>query len=69
VSSLKEYFHTDWEAMTAADWVGTGLTVGVFLLMVILYFYVLRPKNKERLESHCDIPFRDDDRFDNGESR
>jgi len=69
VSSLKEYFHTDWDAMTVSDWVGLVLTVVVFLLFVGLYFYVLRPKNRERLESHRDIPFRDDDRIDNGESR
>lgn len=69
MSSLKEYFHTDWDAMTVSDWVGLVLTVVVFLLFVGLYFYVLRPKNRERLESHRDIPFRDDDRIDNGESR
>ena len=69
MSSLKEYFYTDWNALTAADWVGLILTVAVFILFVGLYFYVFRPKNRERLESHRDIPFRDDDRIDNGESR
>lgn len=69
MSSLKEYFDTDWGAMTAADWIGLILTVVVFLLFVGLYFYVFRPKNKARLEAHRDIPIRDDDRTDNGESR
>jgi len=33
VSSLTEYFHTDWEAMTTNDWIGLIITVVVFLLM------------------------------------
>ena len=66
MSSLKDYFHTDWEAMTTTDWIGTILTVVIFLLMVGLYVYVLRPKNRDRLESHRHIPV-DDDRTDSGE--
>jgi cytochrome c oxidase cbb3-type subunit 4 len=60
VSKLKEYFYTDWEAMTASDWVGMILTVVVFLLMVALYFYVLRPKNREKLEKQRFIPMDED---------
>jgi len=60
VSKLKEYFYTDWEAMTASDWVGLVITVVVFLLMVALYVYVLRPKNREKLESQRFIPMDDD---------
>ena len=60
MSKLKEYFYTDWEAMTASDWVGMILTVVVFLLMVALYVYVLRPKNREKLESKRFIPMDDD---------
>ena len=52
MSKLKEYFYTDWEAMTASDWFGMVLTVVVFILMVVLYVYVLRPKNREKLESY-----------------
>ena len=66
MSSLREYFHTDWGAMTVTDWIGTVLTVLVFLLMVGLYVYVLRPKNRERLEAHRHIPMTDDDRFESG---
>lgn len=69
MSSLKEYFRTDWAAMTTTDWVGLVMTIAIFALFVWVYFYVFRPKNKGRLESHRDIPFRDDDRIDNGESR
>lgn len=66
MSSLKDYFHTDWEAMTVTDWVGTILTVVVFLLMVGLYAYVLRPKKRKELESNRFIPL-DEDRTDSGE--
>ena len=66
MSSLKDYFHTDWAAMTATDWVGTILTVVIFLLMVGVYVYVLRPKTRKRLESKRFIPL-DDDRIDSGE--
>ncbi|MDD3448575.1 MAG: cbb3-type cytochrome c oxidase subunit 3 [Gammaproteobacteria bacterium] len=61
MSSLREYFHTDWEAMTANDWIGMTITVVIFLLMVGLYVYVLRPKNRDRLESHRHIPMLDED--------
>jgi len=67
VNSLKEYFHTDWEAMTTNDWIGTILTVVVFLLMVGLYVYVLRPKNRDRLESKRFLPLDDEDEHENGE--
>jgi cytochrome c oxidase cbb3-type subunit 4 len=66
VSSWAEYFHTDWEAMTTNDWIGLILTVVVFLLMVGLYFYALRPKNREKLEKNKFIPM-DEDRIDSGD--
>jgi cytochrome c oxidase cbb3-type subunit 4 len=62
-----EYFETDWQAMTAADWVGTILTVVIFLLMVIAYFQVFRPKNRDKLESRKHIPF-DEDNEDIGDN-
>lgn len=66
MSSLVEYFHTDWEAMTTNDWIGMILTVVIFLLMVVAYFQVFRPKNRDRLESNKYIPFEDDNES-NGE--
>ena len=66
MSSLKEYFHTDWEAMTTNDWIGLSMTVVAFLLMIIVYFYALRPKNKEKLEKNRFIPM-DDDVTDSGD--
>jgi cytochrome c oxidase cbb3-type subunit 4 len=66
VNSLKEYFHTDWGAMTTNDWIGTILTVVVFLLMIGLYVRVLRPKNREKYESRRFIPL-DEDNTDSGD--
>jgi cytochrome c oxidase cbb3-type subunit IV len=65
VSSLAEHFHTDWEAMTTNDWIGTILTFVIFLLMVGLYVYVLRPKNREKFESRRFLPFEDEDADEN----
>ena len=66
MSSLIDYFQTDWEAMTTNDWIGTILTVVIFLLMVGLYVIVLRPKNRDRLEQQKYIPV-DDDKIESGE--
>ena len=66
MSSLKESFHTDWGAMTTNDWIGLILTVVIFLLMVGLYVYVLRPKNRDKLERQRFIPV-DDERTDSGD--
>ena len=66
VSRLQEYLHTDWEAMTTSDWIGMILTVVIFLLMVGLYFHVLRPKNREKFESKRFIPL-DEDNHESGE--
>jgi cytochrome c oxidase cbb3-type subunit 4 len=66
VSSLKDYFHTDWEAMTTNDWIGTILTVVIFLLLLGVYVYVLHPKNRDKLESKRYIPF-DEDNANSGE--
>jgi cytochrome c oxidase cbb3-type subunit 4 len=63
---LKEYFHTDWEAMTTNDWIGLSMTVVAFLLMIGVYFYALRPKNREKLEKNRFIPM-DDDATDSGD--
>ena len=67
MTSLKEYFSTDWAAMTAHDWVGTILTVVVFILMIVVYVYALRPKNREKLEKQKHIPL-DDESVDSGEN-
>ena len=45
--------------MTVSDWIGTILTVTIFLLMLAMYIWVLRPKNKDKLEAHRNLPFDD----------
>ncbi|MCU7834518.1 MAG: cbb3-type cytochrome c oxidase subunit 3 [gamma proteobacterium symbiont of Taylorina sp.] len=52
MSDSTGYFYTDWSAMTSHDWAGLIITVVTFVLMVIAYFYVFRPKNKDELEAH-----------------
>jgi cytochrome c oxidase cbb3-type subunit 4 len=64
MDSLKEYFQTDWAAMTLSDWIGTIVTVGIFLLMIWAYVFVLNPKNKDKLESQRHLPFEDDESDD-----
>jgi len=61
--NLKDYFHTDWNAMTTHDWLGLVITIVVFVFMIALYVYVFNPSNKEKLESHRYIPLDDDDPF------
>ena len=68
MNSLLDYFHTDWEAMTATDWFGTIFTVVIFLLMVGLFVYVLRPKNREKFESKKYIPLDEDESVINGDN-
>jgi len=63
VTSLQEYFQTDWAAMTSNDWVGLIMTVVVFFLMIAIYVYALHPSNREKLEAQRFIPL-DEDRLD-----
>jgi cytochrome c oxidase cbb3-type subunit 4 len=51
VESTQGYFYTDWSAMTSHDWAGMIVTIVTFALMVVAYFYVFRPKNKDKLEA------------------
>lgn len=62
MTSLSEYFHTDWAAMTTNDWIGTILTVVTFVAMVVAYFQVFRPKNKDKLEANRFILFEEDNK-------
>ena len=52
MTKIQEYFYTNWAAMTGQDWFGMILTVFVFIIMIIAYYWVLNPKNKNSLESH-----------------
>ena len=63
MTSLQEYFQTDWAAMTSNDWIGLIMTVVVFFLMIAIYVYALHPSNREKLEAQRFIPL-DEDRLD-----
>lgn len=52
--------------MTSQDWAGMIVTVVIFALMVIAYYLVFRPKNKDKFESHKNIPL-DDEFTEHGE--
>jgi len=58
---LREYFHTDWAAMTHADWFGLVVVIALTMLMVGLYFWVLSPSNKERFEQYRNFVNQDDE--------
>lgn len=55
MSSLREYFMTDWEAMTRADWVGLVIVLVLSVLMFALYVWVFRPGNRDRFEQYRDF--------------
>ncbi len=57
---ISDYFHSDWAAMTPNDWYGLIFTVVIFLLMVGLYTWVLKPSSKTKLEQHCDFVLKED---------
>jgi len=69
MDGLKEYFHTDWAAMTLHDWIGLLVSVGIFCLMVWAYVFVFNPKNRDKLESQRHLPFEEDDAFIETENR
>lgn len=66
---MGDYFQTDWAAMTVNDWVGLIMTVVVFFVMIWAYVHTFNPKNRDKLESHRNIPFEDEDDFRNGEKK
>jgi len=55
VSDLAEFFSTDWDAMTRADWSGLIIVVILTILMAGLYFWVFNPKNRDKFEQHRDF--------------
>ena len=63
MNSIKDYFQTDWSAMTQHDWIGLIMTIAIFFVMVGLYVYVFHPSNKERLEAQRHIPLEDERLF------
>ncbi len=65
MNKIIKYFSTDWHALTGTDWIGLIITVSITLLMIGLYIYVFRPKNREELEAHRYIIMKEDDPGEN----
>jgi cbb3-type cytochrome oxidase subunit 3 len=61
VNSLRDFFSTDWEAMTRADWTGLIIVLVLTALMIGLYFWIFRPANRDKFEQYRDFVNDDDD--------
>ncbi len=60
MSTLQEYFRTDWDAMTGSDWVGMAISLVMFILMAGVYIWVFLPGNRAGFEKNRDFVMRDD---------
>ena len=60
MNRLVEYFETDWEAMTRADWTGLIIVLVLSALMIGLYVWVFKPANRNKFEQYRDFVNRDD---------
>jgi len=67
VSSLSEFFSTDWDAMTHADWSGLIIVVILTVLMAGLYFWVFNPKNRDKFEQYRDFVNENENENENQE--
>jgi cbb3-type cytochrome oxidase subunit 3 len=58
---IKDYFRTDWAALTRADWAGLVIVLLLTLVMIGLYVLVFRPDNKTKFEQYRDFVNTDDE--------
>jgi len=61
VSDLRDFFSTDWDAMTRADWTGLIIVLVLTVLMIGLYVWVFKPGNRDRFEQYRDFVNDDKD--------
>jgi len=52
---IQDFFHTDWQAMTRADWTGLAIVLVLTVLMIALYAWVFRLSNKQKFEQYRDF--------------
>jgi len=52
---LRDFFHTDWQAMTHVDWTGLVIVLVLAALMIGIYIWTFRPSNKEKFEQYRDF--------------
>lgn len=55
MNSVREFFSTDWVAMTRADWIGLMIVLVLAALMVALYVWIFKPKNRDHFEQYRDF--------------
>ena len=67
MTKLLGYLGMDVSAMTTNDWLGVFFTLGAFIGMVIIYFMVFRPANKDAFESRRGMALDDEDTINMGE--
>jgi len=67
VTKLLGYLGMDVSAMTTNDWLGMFFTLGAFIGMVVVYFMVFRPANKDAFESQRGMALDDEDQINMGE--
>ena len=64
MNSLIEFFSTDWDAMTHADWTGMVIVLVLTALMIGLYSWVFKPSNRDNFEQYRDFVIHNDDNED-----
>lgn len=57
---IKNYFQTDWSALTRADWAGLVIVLLLTLVMIGLYVWVFKPGNRNKFEQYRDFVNKDD---------
>lgn len=67
MTKLLGYLGMDISAMTTNDWLGVFFTLGAFIGMVVIYFMIFRPANKDAFESRRGMALDDEDPIDMGE--
>ena len=67
MTKLLGYLGMDVSAMTTNDWLGMFFTLGAFIGMVVVYFMVFRPANKDAFESRRGMALDDEDQINMGE--
>ena len=55
MNSLREFFATDWQAMTHSDWTGLIIALVLTALMIGLYSWVFKPGNRDHFEQYRDF--------------
>ena len=69
MTKLLGYLGMDVVAMSVNDWVGVFFSLVAFIGMVVVYFMVFRPANKDMFESQRSMALDDEGHINMGEKR